>query len=141
MAATDIVYFVSCVGQKRNIPTLAKDLYISDWFIKARHYAEKKGCPWFILSAEYGLVNPECIIKPYEKTLNTMPVAKRRQWAGQVAGEINQIMPQMKCAVFLAGNRYREFLASNLRSRGITIEVPMEGLRIGQQLSWLAQHQ
>lgn len=49
--------------------------------------------------------------------------------------------PAGKCVVvFLAGQRYREFLADHLKSRGIVVEVPMEGLRIGQQLSWLGRH-
>ena len=39
--------------------------------------------------------------------------------------------------VFLAGERYREFLARHLASRGVEVSVPMEGLRIGEQLSWL----
>jgi hypothetical protein len=42
--------------------------------------------------------------------------------------------------VFLAGERYREFLARHLASRGVEVSVPMEGLRIGEQLSWLGQH-
>ncbi len=55
----------------------AKDLYVSDLFRKARRYVEAKNCPWFILSAEYGLVSPEQVIAPYEKTLNHMGVAER----------------------------------------------------------------
>lgn len=139
MMTTDI-YFVSCVGQKRADPAPAKDLYISDWFKKARHYAENKGNPWFILSAEYGLVSPKQIIAPYEKTLNTMPVAVRRAWAEKVLMQMKEATPHMKCAIFLAGKRYREFLANELQSRNVVVEMPMEGLRIGQQLSWLARH-
>jgi hypothetical protein len=49
----------------------------SDWFLKARHYVDQSGAPWFILSAEYGLVPPDQVISPYERTLNTMPVLAR----------------------------------------------------------------
>jgi hypothetical protein len=38
---------------------------------------------------------------------------------------------------FLAGQRYREFLEASLRSRGLVVSIPMEGLGIGKQLSWL----
>jgi hypothetical protein len=31
-----------------------------------RQYAEKNGFDWMILSAKYGLVNPEQIIEPYD---------------------------------------------------------------------------
>jgi hypothetical protein len=46
-------------------------------------------------------------------------------------------MPDMAQAVFLAGERYREFLAEHLKGHGVVVSVPMEGLRIGEQLSWL----
>ena len=45
-------------------PAKAKDLYTSDWFRKARAYVEHRGGPWFILSAEHGLVDPETVIGP-----------------------------------------------------------------------------
>ena len=55
------VYLVSCVGGKFPKPTIAKDLYTSAWFKKARHFVESKSCPWFVLSAEFGLMSPERI--------------------------------------------------------------------------------
>ena len=57
------------------MPVAAMDLYTSNWFRKARACVEETGCPWRILSAEYGLVHPEEEIGPYEKTLNKMRVA------------------------------------------------------------------
>lgn len=137
----DTVYFISCVGQKRSAPSAAKDLYTSDWFKKARRYVENKGDSWFILSAEHGLVEPDRILSPYEKTLNEMPVRERRQWARDVTAQLACKAPTMKCAVFLAGSKYREFLAEHLRQRGVSVRVPMEGLRIGQQLKWLIDNE
>jgi hypothetical protein len=134
------VYLVSCVGEKRPVPTLAKDLYTSSWFKKARHYAEWSGNPWFILSAEHGLVSPDQVLAPYEKTLNTMPIAERRKWAQRVSSQLEEVVPRMERAVFLAGQRYREFVADHLRKRNILVEIPMQGLRIGEQLSWLSNH-
>jgi hypothetical protein len=103
------VYLVSCVSQKREQESAARDLYISDWFCKARRYAESSGCPWFILSAEYGLVPPDRVVAPYERTLNTMGVADRRVWAERVAGQLVEAVPDLSQVVFLAGERYREF--------------------------------
>lgn len=68
----------------------AKDLYISDWFVKARAYVEQAGDEWFILSAEYGLVSPETVIAPYERTLNTMGIAERRAWGSMYSGSFSQ---------------------------------------------------
>lgn len=49
------VFLVSCVKRKRTSAAPARDLYISDWFVKARRYVERRRARWFILSAEYGL--------------------------------------------------------------------------------------
>jgi len=134
------VYFVSCVGEKLPRPAIAIDLYVSSWFSKARRFAESRGFPWFILSAEYGLVCHDQIIDPYEKTLNNMPIADRRKWADRVSLQIQSAIPQLETAVFLAGQRYREFLIGHLQKRKVAIEVPMEGLKIGEQLSWLGKN-
>lgn len=134
------VYLVSCVSRKRGQACEARDLYVSDLFRKARRYAEASGCPWFVLSAEHGLVAPGRVVAPYERTLNTMPVADRRSWAGRVAAQLAEAVPDLSRVVFLAGERYREFLARHLAGRGVAVSAPMEGLRIGEQLSWLGRH-
>ena len=134
------VYVVSCVNLKREEQCQACDLYVSDLFRKARRFVEASGYPWFILSAEYGLVTPDQVIAPYERTLNTMGVAARREWAKRVAAQLADAVPDLSRVVFLAGERYREFLARHLKGRGVEVSVPMRGLRIGEQLSWLAQH-
>ena len=132
------ICLVSCVKRKRSQPAPARELYDSPWFGKARDYAESLGCPWFILSARYGLVRPGDTIVPYEQTLNTMPIAERRGWAARVNAQLREAAPAASHAVVLAGECYREFLADHLTTRGIRVEVPMAGLGIGQQLAWLA---
>ena len=134
------VYLVSCVSQKREHECEARDLYVSVLFSKARRFVEASGCPWFILSAEHGLVTPGQVIAPYERTLNTMGIAERRGWAKRVAAQLADAVPDLSRVVFLAGERYREFLARHLEGSGVEVSVPMQGLRIGEQLSWLGQH-
>ena len=129
--------FVSCVAQKLPRSAPAKDLYTSPLFRKARGFVEAQGWPWFILSAKYGLVDPEQVIEPYEKTLNTMGVAERRDWAEGCRRALEPHLAGVKSVAFLAGNKYREFLAPALRNRGIEVHVPMARLPIGKQLAWL----
>jgi hypothetical protein len=136
----ETICLVSCVAAKRTTPAPAKDLYESDWFIRARAYAQSVGSCWFILSAKYGLVNPGEMIEPYEMTLNTMGVAERQKWARLVQGQMDQCMPDADRIVILAGQRYREFLMDYLARRAQTVDVPMKGMRIGEQLSWLGKH-
>lgn len=136
------ICLVQCVSQKNPKRALARDLYVSHWFRLARRYVETIGCPWFILSAKHGLVAPDQILAPYEQTLNTMAIADRRAWACSVETQMEEQlgrlqMPSGDRIVILAGLRYREFLMDYLRRRFSSVEVPMEGLRIGEQLSWL----
>ena len=140
MEKVETIYLVSCVGGKRAIPAPAKDLYQSDWFIKARTYVEASGSRWFIQSAKHGLIQPDEVISPYEQTLNTMGISERRNWARLVQKQMDERMPDAGRIVILAGQRYREFLIDYLKGRARTVEVPMEGLQIGKQLSWLGNH-
>lgn len=133
-------FLVSCVGQKATAARPAKDLYVSDWFLKARYYVEQFNSPWFILSAEFGLVHPDKVIAPYERTLNHMRVAERRAWADRVISQMKVALPRTEEIILLAGMRYREFLMDYLQSRAKRVVTPLEGLRIGEQLSWLAQY-
>ncbi len=133
-------YLVSCVGQKASVPTRAAALYTSAWFQKAKNYVETRHASWFILSAEYGLVHPDTVIAPYEKTLNQMGIDARRAWANRVIGQMEAEMPQCEEIVIFAGARYREFLIDYLRHSAHRIEVPLDGLRIGEQLAWFSTH-
>ena len=140
MEKVDIICLVSCVWPKRATAALAKDLYRSAWFLKARACAESAGSYWFILSAKYGLVHPDEMIEPYEMTLDTMGVAERRNWSRRVQQQMDERMPDASLIVVLAGQRYREFLMDYLVGRAVTVHVPMAGMRNGQQLSWLGKH-
>lgn len=137
---TTSLVLVSCVKSKRGIRAKARDLYTSTLFQGARAYAEATGAPWYILSSRYGLVHPEEVIAPYEYTLNTLGVADRRAWAERVMDKLRPIIGQRKHIVLVAGARYREFLIEPLKRMGLKIVVPMEGLRLGEQLEWLSEH-
>ena len=53
--------------------------------------------------------------------------------------QVAEKLPKTERIVMLAGSRYREFVEPRLRGVGIRVDVPMEGLRIGEQLSWLKE--
>jgi hypothetical protein len=133
------IYLVSCVSRKQLGCHKAKELYTSDWFNKTRIYVEKTSKPWYILSAEYGLVKPEEMITNYNKTLNKMPISDRRNWAKQVIFDLQSIVSPGDEIIFFAGQRYREFLIEPLQEMGIITETPMLGLQIGKQLQWMKQ--
>lgn len=135
------VFLVSCVSAKRSTPTPARDLYCSDWFLKATAYVGAQSRNWFILSAKYGLVRPDEVLAPYEMTLNDMSAEDRRIWARKV---LVQLRPQCRVGdlvVILAGERYREHLVPTLREWGCDVHEPLAGMRLGEQKRWLkTQH-
>ncbi len=137
MAVKSQIYLVSCVAKKKTQPIAAKDLYESTWFQLARRHVERSVAPWFILSAKYGLVRSDAVISPYDETLNRMGVADRLAWAQRVQSQMDGHLPDADEVIILAGARYREHLESYLRRRFPSVRIPMRGLRIGEQLSWL----
>jgi len=137
LAKAEKIFLVSCVAGKRPDAAPAANLYTSAWFIKARRLVEATGAPWFILSAEHGLVAPDTVISPYNRTLNTMGVSERRAWAERVRNQMEAELPDAEEIVLLAGLRYREHLMPSLQQRFRRVTVPMERLPIGRQLSWL----
>jgi hypothetical protein len=69
---------------KRDTPRAAKDLYSSPLFGFERAFAERVGVPWFILSAEHGLVLPDERIAPYSLYLPRTPRTYREAWGKRV---------------------------------------------------------
>jgi len=132
-----VIGLVACGAKKKATAAPAKDLYISSLFKKSRSFAESKCEKWFILSAKYGLLLPEQFVEPYNETLKSYGVKERAEWAEFVFQDISKHINPGDKIIFLAGNCYRQFLIPKLQAMGIQIEVPMKGLRIGEQLHFL----
>jgi cytoplasmic iron level regulating protein YaaA (DUF328/UPF0246 family) len=130
------LFLVACVSKKRSKLSPARDLYSSDWFLKARAYVEQQRGRWFILSAKYGLVDPKTIIRPYNLTLANQNVVQRRRWAEAVELQLKRVIRRGDRVVFLAGSLYREPLVPTVRSLGARVEEPLRKLGIGQQKAW-----
>jgi hypothetical protein len=133
------IALVSCVKKKRTSAAPARDLYVSHLFGLMRHYAESHADIWYILSAQYGVLAPEQVVEPYERTLNTMPKKERVEWAEGVKRQLLAKLPAGAEIILLAGLRYREEIEPFLRELGFSVSVPLKGLSIGKQLQWLKQ--
>jgi hypothetical protein len=129
------VVLVSCVKSKCDHPCRAADIYTSPLFRKMMAYAYSLNPEnIFILSAKYGLVDPDDEIAPYEQTLKRMKSGERRAWAKIVLAELERHCDLDEDRfLFLAGLPYRENLVPHIRH----YSVPMEGLSFGMQLQWL----
>jgi cytoplasmic iron level regulating protein YaaA (DUF328/UPF0246 family) len=130
-----LIVLVSCVKSKRDQRCRAADMYTSPLFHKMMAYAQSlKPKRVYILSAKYGLLSPEDMIEPYEKTLKTMKTPERRAWAQGVLSALRESCDlDADTFVFLAGDTYRQNLVPHIKH----YTVPMEGLVFGKQLQWL----
>ncbi len=131
------VVLISCVSKKLSVPVAARDLYVSSLFRMGLRYAESRTPDAiYILSAKHGLVELDQQLSPYEESLIGRSDAEIAQWA---QGVVQQLGRKANLAddhfLILAGERYRRHLIPHLRH----VEVPMEGLGIGKQISFLKQ--
>ena len=131
------IALVSCVKQKRSSAAPARDLYVSELFRGLRRYAEARADTWYILSAEHGLLRPDQVVSPYERTLSTMRRPERLAWAARVQRQLLEVLPPSAHVILLAGARYRETIEPFLRGKGYEVSVPLEGMALGKQLQYL----
>lgn len=129
MTASPPIVVIQCGKAKLDHPAPARDLYISAPFRMARAAVERDGRPWLILSARHGLVPPDQVLKPYDRTLRTR--AHKELLARWVAGHNPPRWVECWC-----GRNY----ADVLRWAGVRLEDPLAGLRIGERLSWWNGH-
>ena len=57
-------------------------------------------------------------------------------WADKVLAQLAQRLEAGDTLVVLADRLYRAFIESELRERGVDVQVPLAGMRIGEQMSW-----
>jgi hypothetical protein len=132
------VVLVTCVKNKLRLPAPAKDLYTSPLFTRERRYAENLGRPWFILSAEHGLVAPDEWLAPYERYLPGTSSGYRAAWGRWVAERLDILagpLSGMRIEIH-AGAAYVDAVAGELEAKGAQVVAPLEGLMMGQRLSW-----
>ena len=130
---------VGCVASKREVASSAKDLYTSALWQRRRAYAEASGKPWAILSAEYGLVDPDEVIEPYDRYLEVQPRAYREQWSRVTADSVISLARSLGVGSIEihAGAAYCEHgLERQLRRAGFEVRRPLRGLVRGKQLAW-----
>lgn len=126
------IVLISCVSQKLSHRAKVRDIYVSTLFKLNLKYAESLNPDGvYVLSAKHGLLDLEQEIEPYEQTLNNMKSKERRLWADKVLRQLDEAASLDESEfVFLAGDKYRKYLLPHIKHA----QVPLQGLRIGEQL-------
>lgn len=133
------LYLVACSSAKLTRRAVAAELYTSDLFRASRDYAEAlanlHGSAWAILSARYGLLDPEDIVEPYNVNLADLSGHLRYQWSARVCAALEDLAGGSRPLVVLAGRTYSDALRHQ-RPRW-SWEEPLRGLMIGERRRWL----
>jgi len=136
------VLLLGCVKLKASSPQQAKDLYVSNLFLKRRGYADQRGLPWFVLSAEHGLLRPDDLVAPYDVELKAQPASYRRVWGAWVIERLRRevgTLTGVRLEVH-AGDAYAEALDEPIAASGAELIRPLQGLMLGEQLAWYLAH-
>jgi hypothetical protein len=117
---TGEIILVGCVKTKAPEASPARDLYLSPLFERRRRYAESSGQPWYILSAEHGLLDPGSIIEPYDVYLADQTADYRQAWGEWVAAKLTRVRGSIDGLVIEvhAGTAYVDAIEEPLRRRG-----------------------
>lgn len=128
------IVLLSCVSKKLNKPTTAEIIYISPLFKKSLNYAKSLNPDNIhILSAKHYVLDLDTIIEPYDETLNNMSKHQIIDWSNKCLERLTEKYDlKNDTFIFLAGDKYRKYLLPYIKH----YELPLEGLRIGEQMSW-----
>lgn len=127
------VGLVACSKTKLDMPAPAAELYTGDLFRKAKAYVERECDRWYILSSLWHVVEPAAIVRPYEHYLPTSSPEWRKVWPKHVMAFLEDYLEPDDEIVCLASAPYREWV----KDSPWPVEVPLEGLGLGEQLRWL----
>lgn len=131
---------VSCTKKKREESSSPAELYMeSPYFRRMREFCEENHDRWYILSAKHGLLEPYGEpIESYDNTLRNFTVKEKREWAKSVFEQLQaKDSIQNETTLFIhAGQDYYGELIPLLENSSVTVEMPTEGLGLGEKMAW-----
>lgn len=146
----DKLIIISCVGQKiwKKHPSAplfvpAQAAYVSTYFLAMKNYAVMTGFPWLILSAKYGLLEPDHPICNYDVEMGGDGCISKESISGQVRHQYRLLqgkrMPlkDFKNICVVAGSKYAESVSPVYRDIGAIVSEPLTGCPIGVRISRL----
>src|SRR5262245_39125220 len=124
--SSETLALIACTKRKASTPVAAREMYWpSTLFRLCYQQAESEGLRIAILSALHGLLLPDDVISPYNKTVKEMSSEQRVAWAERIGKQFDQRLASAPVSdvVFLASNAYREPVMPVLQKRGIRCRV------------------
>src|ERR1700709_1714689 len=97
---------ISCSKSKGGHRDLARNMYVSSLYRKSVLVAQGWGLTFSILSAKYGLLDPDETMEPYDQTLKGASKLVKTEWAEKVYRQIRKSISPKKRLIVLAGDDY-----------------------------------
>ena len=133
-------YIIACSARKSRLLESgsrlpAREAYMGQAFRFSREAVERRGAPYFILSAHYGLLAPDSVIENYNVKMS--PLSPDDQWDTCFDNVTDDQLHQLRGAdrVVVLGSRLYADAAGVLLGR--PVEAPLAGLPIGRMLNAL----
>jgi len=134
------VFIIACSARKSRLLESgsrlpAREAYMGQAFRFSRDAVERRGAPYFILSAHYGLLAPDSVIENYNVKMS--PLSPDDQWDTCFDNVTDDQLHQLRTAdrVVVLGSRLYANAAGVLLGR--KVEAPLAGLPIGRMLNAL----
>jgi hypothetical protein len=133
------VALVGCSASKLQHPAPARELYTSALFRTSLAYAEGTCDALLIVSALHGVIAPNAVIGPYDRSLRQYNKREREGWGVRTIGHLLpafEVPPQL---VILAGTLYADALAYGAHWHSLPRpKTPLRGVTgFGLRLQWL----
>lgn len=107
------VHLVVCgMNQQKSEVWPAKDLYTSKRFTATKDNLERSGQPWFIISTTQGLIAPNNLEDPYDKSLDSFDRPSALAWAQQVRDKFLSMKPTPKEVIFYDTGQFIQVLTA-----------------------------
>ena len=132
------IALIGCTSRKKHYKCPALEMYAkSNYFNLKLDYCQKIGVDKiYILSAKYGLLEPNEIIEPYNIHLKNTSNDYKHNWSNNVLNELKEKTDLKKDEfIILAGNNYVKYLLEHIPNHF----NPVKGLGIGQQMKYFKE--
>lgn len=132
------IALIGCTSRKQDYKCPAIEMYTkSNYFNLKLDYCKKINVDKiYILSAKYGLLEPEEIIEPYNVHLKETSKDYRLTWSENVLKDLKDKTDlESDEFIILAGNDYMKYLLEHIPNH----YNPVKGLGIGQQMKFFKE--
>jgi len=141
---TTKIALVGCGNAKNPGVLPAREKYSSNYFSLKRGYGEVVCDDWYILSAKYGLLDPDREIDDYDVSIDDLTDAGKMNWAESICDDLEPVIEEIDEIHLLLGSSYLDPLNEKLKplvaNHDVELVYPFEETSgIGEQMGLLKE--